>query len=360
MSPPSQRRGVLTLHTVGRAFWIGLAASLALHAFFIAKGNFPKAQLDASPPLEARLEAGEFDAVPLPPPETVSEPPPPAQPAPQSLPPPQQAAPVLAPFPDLPIIPLEDPPAPPASAPRQALPLSTAEPPPPSAQPHALLTQAAERIRNLPAQVEIVYELKGMLSGRQTHTWQRTGDRYNLEAVAQATGLTSLFIGGKLIQKSSGRIGSLGLMPDRYEILRPNGKNETLEFHYDDNLIEASRSDSKRGTRTQQLPMLPGTQDPLSSIYQLAMAARDGKDGIIVAASSKKVQGFPYRMLGSETLKTPMGEIKTLHVMRAGESGKGDTHLWLALEKHALPMRVRYADDDGTEWLLDAVSIVER
>lgn len=222
------------------------------------------------------------------------------------------------------------------------------------------MTQAAERIRNLPAQVEIVYELKGMLSGRQIHTWQRTGDRYNLEAVAQATGLASLFIGGKLIQKSSGRIGSLGLMPDRYEILRPSGKNETLEFHYDDNLIEASRSDAKRGTRTQQLPMLPGTQDPLSSIYQLAMAARDDKDGFIVAASTKRVKGYPYRTLNTETLRTVLSEMKTLHVTRVGESEKGSVHLWLAPERHFLPVKVSYVDEDGTEWVLEAVSIQTR
>ncbi len=364
MSPPSQRRGYLTLHTVGRAFWIGLAASLALHAFFLAKGKFPQALLDDSPPLEARLEPEAFDAVKLPEPEPVSEAaaPPPPRPAPE--PPPQQAAPepppqqaAPEPFPDLPVIPQDAPPAPPAPAAQPAPPLPQAEPPPASAQPYALLTQAAERIRNLPPRVEIVYELKGMLSGRQTHRWERSGQRYTLEAVSEATGLTSLFLGGQLIQKSSGRIGALGLMPDLYEIQRPSGKNETLEFKYADNLIESSRADPRRGTRTRQLPILPGAQDPLSSIYQLAMAAQDGKDGLIVAASSKKVQGYPYRMLGTEILRTPLGEMKTFHVTRAGDPGKSDTHLWLAPDRHALPVKVSFVDDEGTEWVLEAVSI---
>lgn len=353
MSPPSQRRGVMNLRTVGRAFWIGLAASLALHAFFLVKGKFPLAKLDSSPPLEARLEPEEFDAVRLPEPEPVGEPAAPAQPEPA----PQQEPPPPEPFPDIPAPPPPpEPPAPVVQA-QSAPPLPRAEPPPPSAQPYALLTQAAERIRNLPAHIEIAYELKGMLSGRQTHTWQRSGQRYTLAAVAEATGVASLFIGGQVTQKSSGRIGSLGLMPDRYEMQRPYGKTESLTFDYESNVIESSRTDQKRGTRTRQLPMLPGVQDPLSSIYQLAMAAQDGKDALIVAASSKRVKGYPYRTLGTETLRTPMGEVKTLHIVRAGDSEKSDTHLWLAPEKHSLPVKIIYFDDEGTEWVLEAVSI---
>lgn len=353
MSAPSKRRGVMTLRTAGRAFWIGLAISLGLHAFFIGKGQFPRPELAATPPLEARLEPEEFDAVTPAAPEAVNVP------APPSAEPPQAAAaaapePLSAPLPERPAAPPVDA-VPVAPAAQSAPQLSTAEPPPPSAQPHALLTQAAERIRSLPAHVEIVYELKGMLSGRQTHTWERSGQRYTLEAVAEATGLAGLLMGGQLVQQSSGRIGALGLMPDTYAIERPTGKNESLRFDYQANVIESSRTDARRGTRTRELPLLTGAQDPLSAIYQLAMAAQGGKDGLIVAAGSKNVKGYPYRMLGAETLRTPLGEMKTLHVARAGDSS--DTHLWLAPDRHALPVRISYVDEDGTQWVLEAVSI---
>lgn len=351
MSAPSKRRGVMSLRTVGRAFWIGLAISLALHAFFIGKGYFPAAQLSAPPPLEARIEPEEFDAVAAAAPETLSESPPASV---EAEPPPPGAS--ATPTPEPPVPPLaEAEPVLPASQPQPAPPLPQAEPPPPSAQPHALLTQAADRLRTLPDNIEIVYELKGMLSGRQVHTWHRAGQRYTLETVAQATGLAGLFMSGQLIQKSSGRIGALGLMPERYEIQRPSGKNEILKFDHEANTIESIRTDAKRGTRTQALSSITGAQDPLSAIYQLAMAAQDGKSGIIVAASSKKVKGYPYRMLGAETLRTPLGEMKTLHVARAGDSS--DTHLWLAPERNSLPVRVSYIDEEGTEWVLEAISI---
>ncbi len=366
MNPPSQRRGYLTPRTIGRAFWIGLAASLAVHAVFLLKGKFPQAQLGVSPPLEARLETDAFKALPPPAPE-----PEPAKPAEPVKPPaPAPAAKTRAPAPPVPVAeapPQADPgpaplalPADLAPAPQPAPPLSSAEAPPPSAQPYAMLVEAAERIRNLPARIEIVYELKGMLSGRQVHTFEHSGQRYTLEAAAEATGLAGLFMSGRLVQKSSGRIGDLGLMPEHYEIQRPTGKNESLTFDYAGNVIESRRTDARRSPRTRELPLLIGVQDPLSSIYQLAMAARDGKDGLLIAASSKKVQGYPYRMLGSETVRTPLGEMQTLHVTRAGDPGQSDTHLWLAPAHHTLPVKIRYVDEGGTEWMMEAISIKAR
>ncbi len=356
MSPAGERRGFPALRSAGRAFWFGLAVSLVLHAFFIVGARFPKAQFVDTPPLEARLEPKELEAAPQPEPEIASEPAPPAPPRPQpeTQPNPGPAEP-LAGASEPPIQPPPDEPAPPA--PEPVLPLPDAEAPPPSAQPHALLSQAAQRIRNLPEHIEIVYELRGLLSGRLTHTWQQSGERYMLETVAEATGLASLFMGGRLIQKSSGRIGPLGLMPERYETRRPGGKQEGLEFDYVANVIASTRIDAKHGTRTLELPLLTGAQDPLSAIYQLALVARDDQDGLIVAASSKKVKGYPYRTLGAETLSTPLGELETLHVARAGDAEKSGTHLWLAPEQHSLPVKVSYVDEDGMEWVLEAVSI---
>jgi hypothetical protein len=351
MNPGNKRRGVMSLKTLGRGFWIGLIASLILHALLIGAGRFHMQRWENATTLEARIEPAEFKAVPLPEPQAVGKPAAAPQPQPDSIPPEDlTSAPALQPAPTAEeTVPL---PAPPLPKTEQTLPLSAVEPPPQSVQPYAALTQAAQNIRELPAYIEIVYELNGFLSGRQTHVWQRTGQRYTLETEGEVTGLVGLFMSGKMIQKSRGRISSLGLMPEQYEMQRLSGKKESLRFDYDANLIE-----SNKGKRMLELPLLTGAQDPLSSIYQLAMAARDDKDGFIVAASSKRVKGYPYRTLGTETLNTVLGELQTLHVTRAGDSEKGAVHLWLALERYALPVKVTYVDEDGTEWVLEAVSI---
>ena len=364
MNQTGKRHGVLTFRTLGRGFWIGIAASLALHALLVTTGRFQMQRWEDATTLEVRIEPKEFEAVSLRKPEPVDKPAAKPQTETQTQPQQQPVAnpptPIAAPpvQPPTPATAVNEPaPVPPKALPEYSIPHSPAGPVPPVDKPYAALTGAAENIRKLPSNIEITYELQGMLSGRQIHHWRIRNDRYSLESESEASGLAGLFVRGKMIQKSEGRLSTLGLMPEQYENQRSSGKREILRFDYKANLIESIRIDSRNGQRTLDLPLIIGTQDPLSSVYQLAMAAQSDKDGLLVAASIKRVKGYPYRTLGMETLKTPLGEISTVHVARAGESEKGAVHLWLAPQHNFLPVKVTYIDEDGTDWVLEAVSI---
>ena len=339
----------MTVRTLGRGFWLGIIASFLLHALLFSSGSFQVPNWRDEVILETRLEPVEFKAVSLPKPEVTSEAVP-ASPSPHPTPatPVAEPAPVIAPpLPTpvkIPVAPPIIPPLPEAATP--AVPDKSASTP----------SQAARSPKTLPARIEIVFELNGMLSGRQTHRWHRDGQRYSLETEGEVTGLASLFVRGKLTQISEGRIGNLGLMPEYYEMQRLSGKKETLRFDYDGNVIEASRLDAK-GKRTLELPLLSGAQDPLSAIYQLAMAAQEDSDGLIVTAGTKRIKGYPYRVLGTEKIDTALGALNALHVVRAGDSSNGGMHLWLSPGHHYLPVKVTYVDEDGTEWVLETTRI---
>lgn len=234
---------------------------------------------------------------------------------------------------------------------------SFSAPPPQEQKPHAVLTRAAKNLKELPSHVEIVYELKGLISGKQIHRWQRKDHRYTLETSSEATGLAGIFLSSKMTQKSAGHIGERGLIPERYEMLRLSGKREILVFNYAASSIEVKRIDAKKNTRTSELSLPTGTQDPLSSLYQLAMTAQSGGEGLIVIAGTKRVKGYPYRVLGNETQDLPLGKLSTLHVTRTDDSGSGAVHLWLSPEKKFLPVKISYSDEDGREWILLATSI---
>lgn len=358
MQTTSNRTGVMTLRTLGRGFWLGILASLALHAILFSNGGLHTPIWNDSPTLEARLEPVEFKAVILPEPdiaaETVTEP---AQP--------RQAA-AEHPMP----IPTDSPSAPPASAQPAETPVPendaapSSQPATPQPQtlpaPAGSQTASADAMRNLnklPERLEIQFELDGMVSGQQTHRWQRNGERYTLETEGEVTGLASLFVRGKLTQISQGRIGASGLMPERYETRHITGKVETLHFDYDNNQIESARFDDKRGKRVLELPLLSSAQDPLSAIYQLVMLAQSRDDGLIIAASAKRVKAYAYRILGNEKLDTAIGTVTALRVARAGDSKGRDVHLWLSTAHHYLPVKISYVDDDGKEWMLQATRI---
>ncbi len=352
MSTP-RRRGALTLSTLGRGFWIGIAASLALHAALLSSGTFKVPRLDTEPALEARLEGPEFKAIDLPAPDISSEMANHDNPLPDTAAPAEPEPGALTPSPPAPAASETAKPLPDNMTPKPA---EAAKPDPSTEAPQAAQETASahtgKSLRELPAHIEIVYELRGLASGKQTHVWQKNGSRYTLETEATASGLAGVFVRGKMVQKSAGRIGPHGLIPEHYEMLRLSGKRETLQFNYPDQSIE-----SDTGKRKLELPLVAGTQDPLSSIYQLAMMAQDEREGTVVAASAKRVKGYPYRSQGEEILSTPLGDIKTLRVTRAGDSDKGAVQLWLAVDRHYLPVKVTYTDDDGVEWVLMANAI---
>ncbi len=368
MNRTPQRSGVMTLRTLGRGFWIGLAGSVGLHAALLSTGTFTTTKWTEPRIIEAQLEIlpgtrkPETDSPPIPEVAAkVAKPPTPPRPAATDLaaepvPPEEQASKpesgeIIAQAPQASTSENE------AQAPAAAPPLPVIEPPPPGSRPHAALSHAASNLKELPKYIEIAYQLKGMVSGRQTQIWRREDQRYTIESSSEATGLAAIFLSGKIIQKSSGHIGPLGLVPERYDMQRFNGKKEILLFKPGDNVIDVSRIDPKKGKRTTELPLLTGTQDPLSSIFQLAMIARENGEGVIVAAGAKRVKGYPYRTLGTEIIQTPLGQLQTLHVTRAGDSSKGAVHLWLSIEQRHLPVKITYTDEDGAEWVLEAVSL---
>lgn len=344
----------------GRGFWIGLTLSIVLHLLVLASKGFQLPQWhDENPVIEARLEQVEPKPAFLPEPKHAST-------VPQAAvkpvaPPPATTASGAVPSQPVPVHPVdtsasspEQAPAP-TITPQAAPPLSTAPVPSMAERPYSTLEQASAHLQSLPARIDIVFELSGLLSGRQTHHWRHDGQHYSLETEGEVTGLVSLFVRGKLTQQSLGSIGQAGLQPDHYEMQRLSGKKETLDFDYPANQIVGNN-----GKRSYELPLMTGAQDPLSSIYQLAMAAQGGNAGVIVAATSKHVRGYPYQSLGMETLDTALGTIQALHVVRGGNTGEHGMDLWLSPQHHYLPVRVRYVDDDGREWTLNAVRIDTR
>jgi hypothetical protein len=160
-----------------------------------------------------------------------------------------------------------------------------------------------------------------------------------------------------MTQTSSGRIGAKGLVPERYEMLRLTGKREILAFDHEHGTIDVTRVHPKKGKRTGKLPLPDDTQDPLSAIYQLSMLARNGDEGMIAAAGTKRVKNYAYHVLGDEARHTPLGKLDTLHVTRAGDEGDSDVHLWLSPRHHYLPVEIRYTDEDGHDWVLKATSL---
>lgn len=195
--------------------------------------------------------------------------------------------------------------------------------------------------------VEMDYEVKrGGQSGTlgRTHVLFNVHDenRYTLTSETEAQGLASLFISGKLVQRSEGLVTEHGLQPQHffYQYGNNEAKAQRAELDWDNHTIAMQ---SSKGLVTQALPA--GTQDLLSFMYQYMY--QDPLAQMQVAVTNgKRLRTYSYSFEGEEQVQTRMGEIRALHIAKS--TGNEKTELWLAVDYRYLPIKIRKTDEDGT------------
>ncbi len=184
--------------------------------------------------------------------------------------------------------------------------------------------------------------------GELTHTWSQDGQRYHAEAVAEASGLVSLFFDGKFVQRSTGQLGAGGLVPEQYTLDRGRGgRTETARFDWTGRKLSL---EWKSESRTVELP--PGAQDPLSLVHQLYFAQPVPAAASLNVATSRKLARYVYTLAGEETVETPLGSLRTLRFRREEDGGTA-MDVWLDLDRNLLPARIYAVDRKGN--VLDQV-----
>ena len=178
--------------------WVGLAASVLLHAVVLSGAGWTLPRLQAaaeSPAIEARLMPPPPVALPHPPRAR----PPAAPPRPRPLPPP---------------------PAEPAMPDEVAVAAANPEPAPPAAPPEADAAspsaadtvEAPPPLNALPRRIDLEYRISfGPASGRQNLVWINEGEGYTPPAWPPPPGSPASSIRGRFVQTSRGRITPRGL-----------------------------------------------------------------------------------------------------------------------------------------------------
>jgi hypothetical protein len=184
--------------------------------------------------------------------------------------------------------------------------------------------------------------------GSLTHTWSQDGGRYEAEAVAEASGLVSLFFGGKFIQRSTGQFGAGGLLPDEYTLDRGRGERiEVARFDWTEGKLALAW---KSEARTVALP--PGAQDPLSMLHQLYFMQPLPASASVDVVTSRKLGRYVYQLTGEETIATPIGSLRTLRFRRYEPDGT-TIEVWVDVARNLLPARIYAVDRKGN--VLDQV-----
>lgn len=318
-----------------------LVVSLAAHLILLSGVPSLVPQRPAAVMLEARLEqaAPPPVAVPLvkPRPRPQARPKPP--PVPPDVPVSEDDVAESEALPEMPR-PAELPPG--GAPPTEDVPLPVALPP---VQPPPVETVA--ETPPLPMRAELRYTLfkgeDGLNVGNVVQVWQSDGQHYTLTSSAEASGLFTLFMSGKHEQVSRGKIVAGGLQPDSYSLQRGSvEKRDEARFDWAAQTLHMS----SRGQRS-TAPLVPGTLDLLSFTWQFAFSLPETGEVPVVLTNGRKLSHYRYTLLAEEVLDTPLGKLKTVHLAKLRQTDEEGTEIWLGMDYHYLPVKIRQIDKKG-------------
>jgi hypothetical protein len=206
---------------------------------------------------------------------------------------------------------------------------------------------------NPPPSAELHYTIKAKqkgipVSGEAKVKWQ-LGSANGTQSYSVITE-TRVILFGKILDASSfGHIDTHGLAPNKF-VEKRFGKTESVS-RFDRNtktlhFTEASQTYSIKG----------GEQDRTSAAWQLVILARTNADKFVTGsewkmfvAGRRDAEDWIFKVAGTATVVTPLGEFSTVHFIKAPPPDSKDQQLeiWLAPKLEWYPVRLKFSDADG-------------
>lgn len=204
---------------------------------------------------------------------------------------------------------------------------------------------APTRLVSIPAPARLHYEVtvlaRGItLQGQARLDWRHDGSSYEARLELSAPGLR------QRVQRSEGRITGAGLAP-RYFSDRSRGEQAT-HFDADQGRIVFSNNQPRA-------PLVPGMQDRLSVVMQLAALVRGeparfaaGTQVTLPTAGTRDAEDWIFSVEGEEDVALPNGTMPALKLQRLPRREFDQKlELWLAPRMDYAPVRLRLTNPDG-------------
>jgi hypothetical protein len=201
---------------------------------------------------------------------------------------------------------------------------------------------------NPPPSADLHYAIqatqKGIgIKGNGFVQWRNTDGKYLATAEIRA-----MLLGKILEEKSEGKFDAFGLAPTVFTEKRMRKSAVTVNFKRDAKRIQFSATD-------ETYPIEGGEQDRNSITWQLASVARSagtkfkpGSTWKFQVAGRKDVEAWTFKVMQQEKIKTPMGELTTMRILRLDQSPKDQKiEIWLAPTQNWYPVRLRIAEPNG-------------
>ncbi len=201
-----------------------------------------------------------------------------------------------------------------------------------------------------PHKLTLVYDLSynGMVAAEMTEVLEHDGKRFSLNSEGRGKGIGALLYRGAARRFCRGEVTRDGLRPLEYRDQRGDNPAATARFDWNKKTL-TQEHDGKTETTGMALPL----QDRLSFLYNFAFQTapdlKPGREIKVNLTDGKGLTHFQYSVAARERLKTPAGELDTVHLVkqRENQDDRG-TELWFASARDYLPVRILVIEKDGT------------
>ena len=202
---------------------------------------------------------------------------------------------------------------------------------------------------NIPSSADLNYQIKAnqfglSLDGEAHIKWHADAGKFSL-----VTEMRAMLVGKILEASSEGAIDEYGLAPAAFAEKRFRKETTKASFNRENKIISFSTSKAT-------YPIIGGEQDRNSAIWQLIGIARGdpakfkaGSEWPMFVVGQRDADPWIFKVLASEKIRTPLGEMHAMHVLKStvqGEKGQR-VDIWLAPSLEWYPVRLRYTDQDG-------------
>lgn len=169
---------------------------------------------------------------------------------------------------------------------------------------------------------------------------------YLFKSDTHTAGLISLFRKDHVVEQSTWELAGGVLKPLQYLYSHTGGrKNRNVAVKFD---WGANRITNIVNGDSWKMPTAPNVMDKL--LYQFAIMhdLEAGRQSLAYTiADGGKIKTYRFEPQGRETIKTPLGELQTLKLVRFKPNSSRRTTLWCALRYRYLPVKVVNEEDDG-------------
>lgn len=173
---------------------------------------------------------------------------------------------------------------------------------------------------------------------------EHDGTKYAVVSESKTVGVAALFYKLNIRRESRGLLTAGGLRPLRFEENNSRKPRRAADFDWDAGQVKLTD-----GEKVETVPLSANTFDPTSLPYAFAFAQSNQESMKVFVADGKRLTDYEYRIIGKEMLTTPLGELETLHFQKVREADdKRGLEFWLSVDRHFLPVKIRYVEKNGT------------